>query len=87
MHYDDRNNLHRCCVDLNKRINGETENYFKKQQLTIDDLKLLVGFEKSLMNKKNTPLKLIINENSSIYSITYGYPINVTINKTFILIE
>ena len=56
---------------LKSRLNylGESDNYFKKQKLTIDDLKLLVGFEKSLMNKKNTPLKLIINENSSIYSM------------------
>jgi hypothetical protein len=54
---------------LKKRLkySGETINYFTQENININDLKLLIGFEKSLMNKKNTPSKLIINEDSSIY--------------------
>jgi hypothetical protein len=54
---------------LKKRLkySGEAINYFTKENINIDDLKLLIGFEKSLMNKKNIPSKLIINEDSSIY--------------------
>jgi hypothetical protein len=55
---------------LKSRLNysGNNENYFKTQTINLDDLKLLVGFEKSLMNKKNTPLTLILNENGVVYS-------------------
>lgn len=56
---------------LKNRLNytGEISNYFKNQVVTLDDIKLIVGFEKSLMNKKNTPLKLIVDKEASIYSM------------------
>lgn len=47
---------------------GEEGKYFTQETLNIDDIRLLIGFEKSLMNKKNTPLKTIINRNGDIYS-------------------
>jgi len=55
---------------LKSRLNyaGQTENYFTKQVLDLNDIKLLVGFEKSLMNKKNNPLTLVLDEDGSIYS-------------------
>ena len=55
---------------LKSRLNyaGQTESYFTKQTLDLNDIKLLVGFEKSLMNKKNNPLTLILDEDGSIYS-------------------
>lgn len=48
---------------------GEEGRYFTQETLNIDDIKLLIGFEKSLMNKKNNPLRTIINKNGDIYSI------------------
>jgi hypothetical protein len=47
---------------------GVPGKYFT-EDIKQDDVMLLVGFEKSLLNKQNIPLKTIINENNLIYDM------------------
>jgi hypothetical protein len=41
--------------------------YFNSAKITADDISLMIGFEKSLMNKQNLPVKTIIGENGYIF--------------------
>lgn len=46
---------------------GQPGSYFSTANVTSDDIALMIGFEKSLMNKQNLPVKTIINEDGYIY--------------------
>jgi hypothetical protein len=46
---------------------GQPGSYFTTAKITADDVALMIGFEKSLMNKQNLPVKTIINEDGYIY--------------------
>ena len=46
---------------------GTEGSYFTTANVTADDIALMIGFEKSLLNKQNLPVKTIIGENGYIF--------------------
>ncbi len=46
---------------------GTEGTYFNSAKITQDDISLMIGFEKSLMNKQNLPVKTIIGEKGYIF--------------------
>lgn len=49
------------------KYNGVEGGYFTTANITADDISLMIGFEKSLLNKQNLPVKTIIGENGNIF--------------------
>lgn len=49
------------------KYSGTQGGYFTNANITADDITMMIGFEKSLMNKQNLPVKTIIGENGYIF--------------------
>lgn len=49
------------------KYSGTEGGYFTNANITADDITMMIGFEKSLMNKQNLPVKTIIGENGYIF--------------------
>lgn len=65
---------------LKKRLkySGKEGSYFTTASISADDIALMIGFEKSLMNKQNLPVKTIVSENGYIYDTDPIQTSNVT---------
>lgn len=49
------------------KVTAAEGSYFSTANISADDITLMIGFERSLMNKQNLPVKTIVAENGYIY--------------------